>query len=359
MKPHTKSLATLFRRDLSLTNYIFVVFLFLLLLASLGSILGNIITNYPPIANVKWALALIFVFVGFWLVRIDRFVEVFKTGIFLAVQFLVIWPSWFMGGGDNAITIMYMLLVAVEALLLFERAALKWLMVAISAISCVAFNIITYRFPHLVQATDHTQNVFVDNLIQLVIIFLIAAVSIALYTDQYDRQHAQLQALNVRLEWAATVDELSQVFNRRKILEQLSLLVQGDASVFVLMIDIDYFKKVNDLHGHQMGDRVISHFAAHLSRAVGDQGKIGRYGGDEFLVLFTNVSEDALAEIACMIVRVPPLEDFPLAVSGGLSKLLPGQSGSQVIHAADNLLFQAKRNGRNQINLYDGSVITL
>lgn len=349
-----------FKRKLSIHDYIFTIFLLLTVLASVASVVGNILTSFPMIANVKWVIAMIASFVGFILLWKNLFVEAFKTIVFLIILFFIVLPSWFTGGGDNTITMLYMFLLAIESLLIFEKLLLKWTMVILNLISLAFCITITYQFPQLIANTHTTQNVFVDTLIQICIIFMLIVVSVNAYITSYRKQHALLEEANDNLEIAATVDELSQVYNRRKILEQFSKTRTSckEKELFVLMIDLDYFKSINDINGHQMGDKAIRHFASHLSSIIGKEA-VGRYGGDEFLAFFSHIKEDELLDILKGILSVPTLDGLTLTTSAGLTKSLPKQSDEDVIQAADKLLLQAKLNGRNQIKMYTGATVTL
>lgn len=350
---------TLFKRKLNISDYIFTVFLMLTLLASAASIVGNLLTSFPMVANVKWILAIGFCCVGFALIYKNIYVEVFKTTVFLVILLFVVLPSWFIGGGDNSITMLYMFLLAIESLLVFEKLLLKWIMVLVNMVSLAACVTVMYQFPHVIDTTHVSQNVFADTLLQICIIFIVTAVSVNIYISSYRKQHVLLEQANDNLEIAATVDELSQVYNRRKILGQFAQVRSTckDTDIFVLMIDLDHFKTINDVNGHQMGDKAIRHFASHLSALIGGDA-VGRYGGDEFIAFFTHIEEDALYDILRKILRIPSLDGLILTTSAGLAKSHPNQSDEDVIQAADKLLLQAKLNGRNQIHLYNGEIIT-
>ena len=329
-----------------------------MVLASVVSIIGNFVTNFPMISNVKWIIAIILSVIGFWLIYKDFFVETFKAIVFFLVQFLIIWPSWFIGGGDNSITMLYVFLMAIESLLVFEKVVYKWFMVSINMITLIICTTIIYKFPHLVAITHYTQNVFLANLIQICMIFILTAVSVNIYITSYRKEHFLLMEANVSLEKAATVDELSQVFNRRKILERIAEVRNSckEKDIFVLMTDVDHFKDINDIYGHQMGDKVIRYFASHISSIIGKE-TVGRYGGDEFIIFFTHIQEEELIDVLNKVIKIPAFNGVSLTASAGLSKSLAGQSDADVIHAADELLLQAKRNGRNQILMYNGTII--
>ncbi|MEG0766276.1 MAG: hypothetical protein RR482_01040, partial [Clostridia bacterium] len=106
--------------QMPLNDAIFLILLSLLLFASCGSIIGNVLTNFPMVANVKWIFSIGLCIVGFYLLQKRRWIEAFKGLVFFAMLFLVILPSWFYGGGDNSITLLYLLLIAVESFLMLN-----------------------------------------------------------------------------------------------------------------------------------------------------------------------------------------------------------------------------------------------
>jgi diguanylate cyclase (GGDEF)-like protein len=127
----------------------------------------------------------------------------------------------------------------------------------------------------------------------------------------------------------------------------------------LLMFDIDDFKRINDTHGHHAGDVVIKKMADIVRKNTRGGDLVGRYGGDEFIVLITSTTEkqaisfaEKLREmIAATDVAIPGTEvPVRITVSGGLA-MFPthGQSTSELFQAADDALFESKRQGRNRI----------
>jgi diguanylate cyclase (GGDEF)-like protein len=127
----------------------------------------------------------------------------------------------------------------------------------------------------------------------------------------------------------------------------------------LLMFDIDEFKKINDTYGHQAGDVVIKKMAELVKKNTRSSDLVGRYGGDEFMVLITSTTEekavsitDKLREkIATTVFAIPGTQDpVRITVSGGLA-MFPthGQSTTELFRAADDALYESKRQGRNRI----------
>jgi len=148
-------------------------------------------------------------------------------------------------------------------------------------------------------------------------------------------------------------DALTNCLNRRTFNEMLAALVRRPGDGVFLLIDIDHFKPINDLHGHLVGDRVITETAAVIGRTLGPAAPLFRYGGEEFAVLLVGASEAAGAAIAEDIRGAVEAADFHgvrATVSIGVAGWRPGGADvAQALDAADRALYEAKRAGRNRI----------
>jgi diguanylate cyclase (GGDEF)-like protein len=157
-------------------------------------------------------------------------------------------------------------------------------------------------------------------------------------------------------------DALTGVANRRHILSILEQLLtrkgNSEQTLSVLMVDIDHFKRINDEYGHLIGDRAL-HATAHALRdCLRNDEIIGRYGGEEFLVLLPNTSSIAAQNIAerCLQAINTLVIDangaaLPLSTSIGLCTRVYSdiRNSDHIIHLADEAMYAAKRAGRNQI----------
>jgi len=180
--------------------------------------------------------------------------------------------------------------------------------------------------------------------------------------------------LNQNLENMATVDGLTETLNRRGLeasCAKISALCKRTyMDMAVLLIDVDFFKKVNDKHGHLVGDEVLKHMASIIQNVLRRGDVVGRYGGEEFVIFMPNTVEDdasVLAErIRLAIADQPFVSDevyIPVTVSIGVAdSVRAGFEFKGLVSAADATLYKAKDNGRNnvmrftQINLTLGSV---
>lgn len=172
-----------------------------------------------------------------------------------------------------------------------------------------------------------------------------------------------------RLRRWMTCDSLTGLLNHTNITESLAREIsraRADQSPLAFaMVDIDHFKQVNDNFGHSTGDRVIKSLARLLRQHVKDVAFAGRYGGEEFAVIFPDTTLiRAAQQMDCLRNRFSALDlqrsdgVFHATFSAGLARLDPGMSNRGLIEAADAALYQAKAAGRNQIGLANIAVST-
>ena len=123
----------------------------------------------------------------------------------------------------------------------------------------------------------------------------------------------------------------------------------------VMMLDVDHFKRFNDVRGHLAGDRALERVAAVIRRLCRASDTAGRYGGEEFLVILPETPLDGAVRLARKIRRALEREDWgsanpPLTVSAGVAEFpIHGYTAKQLLHAADRQLYRAKASGRNRV----------
>jgi two-component system cell cycle response regulator len=163
---------------------------------------------------------------------------------------------------------------------------------------------------------------------------------------------------------AAVTDGLTGLYNRRFFEATLALEAEHAArsgrDLGLLVLDIDHFKRINDAHGHQAGDRVLRELAARLAAAIRGGDVLARYGGEEFVVLLRDTSVEAVPETAERLRRavgdVPVVlpDDLWVAVTvsvGGAAWPVHAHSADELVRVADQALYAAKRLGRNRVQI--------
>jgi diguanylate cyclase (GGDEF)-like protein len=126
----------------------------------------------------------------------------------------------------------------------------------------------------------------------------------------------------------------------------------------VLMVDIDHFKRINDSHGHLVGDEALKAVATALKDSLRNVDMVFRYGGEEFMVLLSNTSREAASMVGerlrMAVLGIQYLVEnraIELSVSLGCSTLLPGESMESLLRRADKALYISKRDGRNRLSM--------
>ncbi|GHE20015.1 GGDEF domain-containing protein [Halomonas urumqiensis] len=178
------------------------------------------------------------------------------------------------------------------------------------------------------------------------------------YVARINHNEQRIMAMNDELDFLATHDALTQLKNRHYFERTLNTYRESleDQPYCVAMIDIDNFKLVNDRHGHDVGDEVIRWVADLLQANMPEGSLLARYGGEEFVALFPGeaapLAQDALERTRERISAAPfVIGDQPITVSVsiGLASRLPGGDYALTLKAADESLYQAKRQGRNRL----------
>ena len=162
----------------------------------------------------------------------------------------------------------------------------------------------------------------------------------------------------------AALDELTGVANRRSIIAALdrdvSRAIRTREPLAVMMVDIDFFKHINDTHGHLAGDQVLRNVVDVIRHRIRAQDIVGRYGGEEFMVLLCDTTLQGARQLAEQLREAVQASFCPwngerlaVTVSVGVfgGRLEPGDGWDQLIHAADQALYRAKQGGRNRVEI--------
>ncbi|PID42528.1 MAG: hypothetical protein CSA52_01405 [Gammaproteobacteria bacterium] len=172
--------------------------------------------------------------------------------------------------------------------------------------------------------------------------------------------YQKLSQAHVELELLATTDELTKLANRREMNTRLAYefdrVKRNNATLSILIIDVDHFKSVNDRYGHSFGDKVLKEFANVLKRSLRATDYVARWGGEEFLVVMPDTNGKEARHKAEELARKVKSRKFSqqgqnvtMTFSGGVAELSPELSIEGLIHLADNRLYEAKKAGRDRI----------
>jgi diguanylate cyclase (GGDEF)-like protein len=161
------------------------------------------------------------------------------------------------------------------------------------------------------------------------------------------------------IEQVSIIDPLTGIFNRRKISENIDVLKQRQNSFAIVLLDLDYFKDINDKYGHDIGDIVLKQVANILTENIRDDDIVGRFGGEEFIILTRggqlvkaiDIAERCRKAIEKEVIVLDPQRKITVTASFGVAASITPFSISkeEIIRQADQALYLAKKNGRNQV----------
>jgi len=181
--------------------------------------------------------------------------------------------------------------------------------------------------------------------------FLVVTIGFAVVAELLHRERHRAESL-------ALVDQLTQLPNRRQVqmaLDREFAAAMRGRKLAVVMYDIDHFKQFNDTHGHAVGDDVLRTFGQVLQQYTRKQNVSGRYGGEEFISLVSDVELDGVLIFANRVREAIRNKELPwgrVSVSGGVAMYRPGMGSYEVlVAAADRALYAAKGAGRDRVEV--------
>jgi len=174
------------------------------------------------------------------------------------------------------------------------------------------------------------------------------------------RSGLKLKEAYRRIEELAELDELTGSYNRRSIMrmlgEEITRARRIETRCSIALIDLDWFKRINDAHGHPTGDEVLRTFAITMFANIRTIDRFGRYGGEEFLLVLPDTPVDGAAQILERLREIVADLDWSafspgmrVTISAGVTTLQPNETPDTFLARADRALYSAKARGRNQI----------
>ncbi|WLI89612.1 diguanylate cyclase [Massilia sp. R2A-15] len=309
-----------------------------------------------PVATVEILACCAFMFAAPFLLRARGSIFLAREMFVSAAFFNFVWLSYHLGG-VSAPTTSWLITPPVAAMLIGGiGTAMFWL-----AMSCAAI-IALHVLPLMGVALPPVP---VENMALLRILcelglFVIVVSFVLLFEVTKTQGFVKLEKALDYINALAIRDELTGSHNRRHLLELIEREQHRSARAgrpfCVCLLDIDFFKRVNDTYGHSAGDTVLRTFAHAVAAQVRDIDSFGRYGGEEFLLMLPETRLDA----ACLLVErirahvetlaFPDIrEELCLSVSIGVAQYRDGETIAQMIARADEALYLAKSGGRNRV----------
>lgn len=199
---------------------------------------------------------------------------------------------------------------------------------------------------------------FQNDFLLMHFLWLFSAFSFGLLSAFIIEKSNKLNFLNnQKLEYLATTDELTGLYNRSRIennvTDEVERAERYKRGLSIILLDIDHFKSVNDDYGHHVGDVILSEFASVLKDGIRKVDDVGRWGGEEFLIILPETNIKEAENIAEQIRK--KIENHMFTVikhktsSFGVSEYIQGDNSQSIINRADKALYKAKDCGRNTV----------
>jgi len=347
-----------------LEEQLFLILLIFVVLLSVFNVILNISIDFRFDANYKWVVMFVVALFGIHYTRKNHDTRGLKTIIFSIVIFYMLPNGWILTGGNSHSTIAYVFLIAsISSLLLGGKLRIFFMLSQIIMVMMLLIN--DYINISNINPNGTEVLIYKDALLQVPLTLGAFYFILILFSNAYQREQEKLQNYsclleenNQKLRALSITDELTQTYNRRYLYEIFNNLEiyqkdKEEENIRILLIDVDNFKKINDQFGHLYGDEVLKIVSQIMKSKVGKLGKVGRYGGDEFLVIFIDLSLDAcrevIEEIYYELESFKNLGNYPIRISGGISLVKKYNSVDGAILAADQLLYKAKNEEKNLI----------
>lgn len=215
--------------------------------------------------------------------------------------------------------------------------------------------VITLIISDLLLINGYLNNSFLEDWLRgiLLIIILVISILIAIHNLKLKKKKEFHKEKANRMYQKSICDGMTGVYNHAYIVNRLKDINQ---KYTLMMLDIDDFKEINDNYGHQVGDEVIKYVAKQIKENVRKTDLVGRYGGDEFLIVF--IGCDKLDEINLVVNKIKQKIEmankkfgklnFDITVSAGIESVTDS-SFDKALNKVDNALYQAKENGKSKI----------
>ena len=288
--------------------------------------------------------------------RFSRSMFVARELFIVALFSFKLWECVIFGDVVSPGAVWFIAMPLIAIMLGSVRSAVAWLVITNLAIilahlvlgNNVVFPIASTENPHFLYIFSHIGASF--------------SIAIFLLIVESARRHAfqRLKIANETISNLAIRDALTGVYNRRHIVSEINRAEDAADSFSICLLDLDHFKRINDTHGHAVGDLVLQRVARAVQDEIRQSDCFGRYGGEEFLLLLKDANLAGSKQLLERIrERIETLEIAEMqncsriTISGGVAQYRPGESGSETINRADQALYAAKAAGRNRIIFED------
>ncbi len=261
-------------------------------------------------------------------------------------------------GGIASSSIVWLLVVPLVATLITgRRGGILW--GAISVLTGIFF----YLWAPILDAVALIPATNLDRAVDLLAALLTVIVAVWISETIRYKVLSQLETARAQLQHLATIDPLTQVYNRRYFSERAARVLSVPQESALLTFDIDYFKTVNDRYGHDVGDQVLQILSRRVLHNLRDGDILARFGGEEFVILLPNTSADVAFQVAERLRRAIAHQPFMVdeaqlrvTISIGITScagvIQNPQALGRVLQEADRAMYRAKQKGRNRVEFF-------
>lgn len=340
----------------------FTSFFFVVGFTSIASVISNYLLGVTHILNYVGIIFFIWAVIAIALKK----AKICMLPFFIAVAAVYCPSVYIITDGFCGSNPLFLVPIAFMTALLFE----KRIAIIISSFVCaeyIALSILQLSNSDFFVPYPSDQDRMIAMCISIVLCFLGVTALTGTYLKifvQKDEQNKQLldelTLKNEELKNLSLKDALTGAFNRRYLMsvfdEEIAYCYKNEDHLSFLLLDIDFFKKANDTHGHAFGDSVLKDLVITLLRELRNTDILVRYGGEEFAILLPSTNKElaiAVAErLRKAIEQIKNRKNHRITVSIGVSTLIHEEKNDcadDIIERADKNLYRAKKEGRNQV----------
>ncbi|EHQ90579.1 GGDEF domain-containing protein [Desulfosporosinus youngiae] len=301
------------------------------------SIVGNYIGGFPAIINYKWVFLFLICTIAFLFSKSPKYTShMFGVFIFIIGCFL---PFAFIDSGgskNNAVGYIFLLLISITYLFSgWKRIFLVIMLITVF----ISLYMLEFCFPDLIPVyADSSQ--LIDSMFQIPLLISASFLILLRFAKEYER-------VNQKLVFFANYDELTGLCNRRMFNKAMEKAMEcRDQPTYLVLLDLDHFKIINDNHGHHRGDEVLVELSGLLKQHFDlNRQVVSRWGGDEFAIIYSGPKDELvglLDNVSALFYTYVKRYEESAGVSTSIVSFSDFESETEALIAADHLLYAVK-----------------
>lgn len=305
--------------NIKLEDKLFNIVTIVSLLIAVINIIENSMINFPFEMNIKWVFIIMICLALIKFNKSEIITQFLRLCYFLCVILVIIPIGWIESGGSSNNAITYIFLVMICIIFFFKkktRAILILLLIStFQVLLCLE-----YFFPEIIKMHNYKTQ-FLDRFIQVPLALISGYLLLKQFANAY-------------------------------IMEEEKQYIAND--IYVILFDIDYFKSINDIYGHSIGDKVLCLFAKEAGSAMPETSLVSRWGGDEFAIIYFGALEELeiyMSRLQRSIKNMKISEEQKVTISSGITLINKNDTISEVFKRMDKALYKSKNRGRNQYTI--------